>query len=64
MAAWDLIEPTVRQAIRERALAPAVADVDILPVASPGFPRLRGAAALVASPLFAAPASVPRSHSR
>ena len=39
MAAWDLIEPTVRQAIRERALAPAVADVDILPVAAPRTSR-------------------------
>jgi predicted NBD/HSP70 family sugar kinase len=60
MAAWDLIEPTIRQAIRERALAPAVADVEIVPVPSPGFPRLRGAAALVAAPLFAGPAAATR----
>jgi predicted NBD/HSP70 family sugar kinase len=64
VAAWDLIEETVRQAIRERALAPAVADVQILPVPSPGFPRLRGASALVAAPLFSAPAGLARAQVR
>ena len=53
--AWDLIESTVRAAIAERALTPAAAATDIRPVASTEYPRLRGAAALVAAPAFAAP---------
>lgn len=53
--AWDLIEPAVRAAIAERALTPAAAETDIRPVASTEYPRLRGAAALVAAPAFAAP---------
>lgn len=54
-AAWDLIEPAVRAAIAERALTPAAAETDIRPVAATEYPRLRGAAALVAAPAFAAP---------
>lgn len=54
-SAWDLIEATTRQAIGERALAPTAADVEIVIVPAPDYPRLRGAAALVAAPLFAAP---------
>jgi N-acetylglucosamine repressor len=54
-AAWDLIEPTVRAALLERALIPAVAETDIRPVAAGEHPRLQGAAALVALPAFAAP---------
>jgi N-acetylglucosamine repressor len=53
--AWDLIEPAVRAAIAERALTPAAAETDIRPVASTEYPRLRGAAALVAAPAFAKP---------
>ena len=53
--AWDLIEPAVRAAIAERALTPAAADTDIRPVSASEYPRLRGAAALVAAPAFAAP---------
>jgi N-acetylglucosamine repressor len=55
MQAWDLIEPTVRSAMAERALTPAAADTDIRPVAATEFPRLRGAAALVVAPAFAVP---------
>lgn len=55
MQAWDLIEPTVRSAMAERALTPAAADTDIRPVAATDFPRLRGAAALVVAPAFAVP---------
>ncbi|HXT69078.1 MAG TPA: ROK family transcriptional regulator [Vicinamibacterales bacterium] len=55
-AAWDLIEDAVRAALAERALTPAAATTDIRPVASHEHPRLQGAAALVASPAFAAPA--------
>jgi predicted NBD/HSP70 family sugar kinase len=53
--AWDLIESTVRSALAERALTPAAAETDIRPVAATEYPRLRGAAALVAAPAFAAP---------
>jgi predicted NBD/HSP70 family sugar kinase len=54
-AAWDLIETTVRSAMAERALTPAAAATDIRPVDAGDYPRLRGAAALVVSPAFAAP---------
>jgi N-acetylglucosamine repressor len=54
-AAWDLIESTVRSALAERALTPAAAETDLRPVAASEYPRLRGAAALVAAPAFAAP---------
>jgi predicted NBD/HSP70 family sugar kinase len=53
--AWDLIEPTVRAALAERALTPSAADTDLHPVAASEYPRLQGAAALVAAPAFAAP---------
>jgi predicted NBD/HSP70 family sugar kinase len=53
--AWDLIEPAVRTALAERALTPDAAQTDIRPVAATEYPRLRGAAALVAAPAFAAP---------
>ena len=54
-AAWDLIEAPIRTALAERALTPAAASTDLRPVASHEHPRLQGAAALVASPAFAAP---------
>ena len=53
--AWDLIESAVRTALAERALTPAAASTDIFPVAATEYPRLQGAAALVAAPAFAAP---------
>jgi predicted NBD/HSP70 family sugar kinase len=53
--AWDLIGPTVRAALTERALTPAAAAVTITPVDAGEYPRLRGAAALVTAPAFAAP---------
>ena len=53
--AWDLIEPPLRAAFLERALTPAVAATPIRPVATIEYPRLRGAAALVTAPAFAAP---------
>jgi predicted NBD/HSP70 family sugar kinase len=52
--AWDLIEDTVRQAIAERALTEAATRTP-LRVTSTEYPRLRGAAALIAAPTFAAP---------
>lgn len=55
ISAWDLIEATLRQALRSRSLAPTGADVEIVTVPSQDYPRLRGAAALVAAPLFKRP---------
>jgi predicted NBD/HSP70 family sugar kinase len=54
-AAWDLIEPAVRGALAERVLAPAASSIEITIVPPADHPRLRGAAALVTAPLFAAP---------
>jgi predicted NBD/HSP70 family sugar kinase len=53
--AWDLAEPTVRAALAERALTAAAAATEIRPVAASEYPRLQGAAALVAAPAFVAP---------
>lgn len=55
IAAWDLLEPTVREALATRVLAPAATSIEITAVPSPDHPRLRGAAALVTAPLFAPP---------
>ncbi len=55
IAAWDLLESTVRQALATRVLAPAATSIAITAVPAPDHPRLRGAAALVTAPLFAAP---------
>lgn len=53
--AWDLLEPTVRGALQERALSPAAPDIEMSVVPAEDHPRLRGAAALVTAPAFAAP---------
>jgi predicted NBD/HSP70 family sugar kinase len=55
-AAWDLIEPAVRSALAERTLSRAAAVTEISIVPPDDQPRLRGAAALVSAPAFAAPA--------
>jgi predicted NBD/HSP70 family sugar kinase len=52
-AAWDLIEPTVRSGLAERALTPPAGATPITIVPPEQYPRLRGAAALVAAPSFA-----------
>jgi predicted NBD/HSP70 family sugar kinase len=52
-AAWDLIEATVRAALAERALTPPAGATPITIVPPEQYPRLRGAAALVAAPAFA-----------
>jgi predicted NBD/HSP70 family sugar kinase len=54
-AAWDLIEPTVRAGLAERALTPSARATPIQVVPPEQYPRLRGAAALVSAPAFAAP---------
>jgi N-acetylglucosamine repressor len=53
--AWDIIEPHVRDAIRERALTTELGYISIGIVPASEYPRLRGAAALVTAPAFAAP---------
>jgi N-acetylglucosamine repressor len=53
--AWDLIEETVREAIAERALTVAAGLTPVRVAAAQEHPRLRGAAALIAAPTFAAP---------
>jgi predicted NBD/HSP70 family sugar kinase len=53
--AWDLIRPSVIEAMREQALIPEAAETEILVVPLGEHPRLRGAAALVNGPAFAAP---------
>ena len=55
IAAWDLLEATVRQALAQRVLAAATPVIEPTPLFAPDHPRLRGAAALVTAPLFAAP---------
>jgi N-acetylglucosamine repressor len=55
VAAWDVIEGTVRAALAERALTPAAADTPLVAVSAGEHPRLRGAAMLVTAPAFAAP---------
>ena len=53
--AWDLIDTCLRSAIAERALTRSAAQTPIIPEQIGGYPRLRGALALVAAPVFAAP---------
>jgi predicted NBD/HSP70 family sugar kinase len=53
--AWDLIEDTVREALGERVLTEAAARTTLRVASSHEYPRLRGAAALIAAPTFAAP---------
>ena len=52
---WDLVGPAARDALREDVLLREVAEPEILTVALGEYPRLRGAAALISSPAFAAP---------
>lgn len=53
--AWDLVLPAVRQAMRDHALVEEAANTELVVVPLDEHPRLRGAAALVTSPAFAAP---------
>ena len=52
---WDLIVSMVRDALRERALVREAGETEIRVVQLSEHPRLRGAAALVLTPAFAAP---------
>jgi len=53
--AWDLVASTVREALREQALTREMGETEIRVVPLGEHPRLRGAAALVSTPPFAAP---------
>jgi predicted NBD/HSP70 family sugar kinase len=53
--AWDLIEDTVRSAMAERTLTDAAGRTPLRITPAQEYPRLRGAAALIAAPTFAAP---------
>jgi predicted NBD/HSP70 family sugar kinase len=52
---WDMLEPIVRAALDERTLEPIRGRAEIVVVSQRELPRLRGAAALVTAPAFAAP---------
>jgi len=54
-AAWDLIEDPLRSSLKERTLRPVGRNVEIIVVPPSDYPRLKGAAFLVAAPSFAAP---------
>jgi predicted NBD/HSP70 family sugar kinase len=53
--AWQQLAPVMEAVIRERALTTLAAETPLIPEPASSFPRLRGATALVAAPLFAAP---------
>jgi len=53
--AWDLIENSVRDAMSERTLTETAARTPLRVTSTQDYPRLRGAAALIAAPTFAAP---------
>ncbi|HEY6156816.1 MAG TPA: ROK family protein [Gemmatimonadales bacterium] len=53
--AWDLIEPAIRAEVARRALTPRAAETPVIPEPAGRMPRLRGAIALVAAPVYAAP---------
>ncbi|HET6763098.1 MAG TPA: ROK family protein [Longimicrobiaceae bacterium] len=55
MSAWDLISPLVREVMERRALTPGAAATPVIPELADEQTRLRGAAALVVAPLYAAP---------
>jgi hypothetical protein len=53
--AWEPLAPIITGVIRERALTPLAAATPVVPEPASSYPRLRGATALVAAPVFAAP---------
>jgi predicted NBD/HSP70 family sugar kinase len=52
---WDQVEPVMRRKIRERALTAKAAETPLVPEPASSYPRLRGATAIVAAPVYAAP---------
>ena len=55
MTAWDMIEGIVKGGLAERALTDAAARTPLRVTSTQDYPRLKGAAALIAAPTFAAP---------
>jgi N-acetylglucosamine repressor len=55
MTAWDMIEGIVKRGLAERALTDAAAKTSLRVTSTQDYPRLKGAAALIAAPTFAAP---------
>jgi predicted NBD/HSP70 family sugar kinase len=53
--AWQQLAPIITGVIRERALTPFAAATAVVAEPANSYPRLRGATALVAAPVFAAP---------
>ena len=53
--AWTHLAPIIRRVVERRALTKRAASTPIVPDPTPMHPRLRGATALVAAPIFAAP---------
>jgi predicted NBD/HSP70 family sugar kinase len=54
-AVWDLVVPTVREGLRGDEVVREAGETEILTVPLGEHPRLRGAAALISTPAFAAP---------
>ncbi len=52
---WERLGPVVRAALDERTLEPSRGHAEIVVVPPESQPRLRGAAALVTTPAYAAP---------
>jgi predicted NBD/HSP70 family sugar kinase len=52
---WDMIESIVRKSLSERALTSAGGRAALRLTSAEDYPRLKGAAALIAAPAFAAP---------
>ena len=53
--AWDQLAPIMRKIIAKRALTSLAGATPLIPEPASSYPRLRGATALVAAPIFAAP---------
>ena len=54
-SAWEIIRPSVQEALAERTLTQGTAATPVIPEPHDAQTRLRGAAALVVAPVFAAP---------
>jgi len=53
--AWNVVEPAIRAEVAMRALTPRAAETPVIPEPAGRMPRLLGAIALVAAPVYAAP---------
>ncbi|HLL83145.1 MAG TPA: hypothetical protein VK420_10860, partial [Longimicrobium sp.] len=55
LAGWELISPAMHAAMKERTLTLGAAATPVIPEPADEQTRLRGAAALIVAPMFAAP---------